>query len=367
MPPRPCPTRRAAPLLRLALAFLILGAARASAAPSILGFTFPSWWKDAYQFPETSKSLKLLAETGAGWVVIVPTRYLKSAESSRIEITDGTATDDSLRHVMREARKLGLKVLLKPHVDEQGGGPRALLRPKDPKAWFADYRPMTLHYARLAAEEKADMFAVGTELFSLSGFVTEWEDLIRETRAVYPGPLTYAANWYDFAKVTFWGKLDYIGVDGYFPLAGGKNRRLLKLSWQPYLAGLKACSRAYGKPLLFTEMGLASQEGAGRRPWDYREFGPLDLEEQKAYFEAFLDVFDPLPEFAGLLQWAWELKPDAGGPRDKSMTVQGKPALDVLKAYFKRRAAPPPPPAPKPALGSAAQRVRKALAVPGFK
>jgi hypothetical protein len=210
------------------------------------------------------------------------------------------------------------------------------------------------------------MFAVGTELFSMSGFVRDWEELIRETRSVYPGPLTYAANWYDFAKVSFWGKLDYIGVDGYFPLVGGKNRWALKLSWQPYLAALKACSRAHGKPLLFTELGLASQQGASRRPWDYREFGPLDLEEQTAYFEAFLEGFDPLPEFAGFLQWAWELKPDAGGPKDKSMTVQGKPALDALKAYFKRRGAPSGPAPAKPNLGSAAQRVRGALKSPGF-
>jgi hypothetical protein len=69
------------------------------------------------------------------------------------------------------------------------------------------------------------------------------------------------------------------------------------------------------------------------------------METQKAYFEAFLDMFADEPYFAGFLQWCWDLNPNAGGPGDKSMTVQGKTALDFLKSYFRSLNSPAPAPA----------------------
>ena len=329
---------------RRLLAFFFLAAfpAAARARPAFYGFTFPSWWKDSYQAAGARKSLADLAATGANSVALIPTWYMKTGESSTFAPTDQSASDESLRLTIRSAKSLGMRVVLKPHVNCQDGRATALIRPKDVKLWFRNYREFSLHYARLAADENVDLFVVGTELFSMtaSDHRREWEDLIAGVRGVYAGRITYAANWFDFMLVTFWGSLDYIGIDGYFPLAGAHSPRLLALSWQVYLPVIESVSRSYGKPVLFTEVGLSSQQGANRKPWDYRDFGPVDAEVQKDYFEAFLNVFGSKPYFAGFLQWCWDLNPDAGGPADKSMTVQGKPALAVLESYFRRVAAP---------------------------
>jgi hypothetical protein len=244
---------------------------------------------------------------------------------------------------MRAAKAAGLKVALKPHVDAKDVRARSLIHSRDPQRWFAAYRVMMGHYARLAAEERADMLVIGTELFLMSGNAhrAQWERVIKEARAVYPGPMTYAANWYGVPKVSFWDKLDYIGVDGYFPLLSGGPKWAMKLEWEAYKPLIALEAAGHGKPVLFTEFGIASQKGAQRKPWEWTDFGPLDLQVQKNYFESFLEVFGTESWFAGIWQWGWEINPDAGGPADKSMTVQGKPALESLKAYFaKTRSAP---------------------------
>jgi hypothetical protein len=319
------------------LAALLLFPAAARATPQIYGFTFPSWWKDAYDRPGARTSLANLAKTGAKWVALIPVEYMKTKESTTFDMTDQTASDDSLRRTIRAAKALGLSVVLKPHVNCADGTPTAVIRPRDEREWFASYRTFVLRYAALAQEERVELLVVGTELFSMASGPArgrEWEELIRDVRAVYSGKLTYAANWYDFMLVPFWRSLDYVGIDGYFPTAGGRNPKLLALSLKAYLPIVRAVVAASGKPLLFTEVGISSQKGANRKPWSYGDFGPVDAEVQKAYFEAFLDVFARERSFAGFLQWCWDLDPNAGGPNDKSMTVQGKPALTVLEKYF---------------------------------
>lgn len=352
----------------LAGLLLLICAGAARAQPGHNGFNMACWWKDCYGQASTQASLRKLAETGAGWVAVIPTWHMRTDTDSTIFADDRTPDDAGLRAAIRTAKGLGLSVAIKPHVDADGGRVRALIHPTDVKEWFKSYRAMMTHYARLAAEEHANMLVVGTELFRLTGLThrREWEAVIAEARAVYPGPMTYAANWYDFEHVSFWDKLDFIGIDGYFPVAG-ESKTAMKIGWHIYKPLIAAEAAAAGKPVIFTEFGISCQKGANKKPWEWKDFGPLDLEVQKNYFQSFLEVFGSERWFAGLWQWGWEINPDAGGPSDKSMTVQGKPALDVLKAYFGAH--------PRPATGlSAAQKnalnasVGTALStpVPGF-
>ncbi len=116
----------------------------------------------------------------------------------------------------------------------------------------------------------------------------------------------------------------------------GADRAAMLRNWERYRWALGALARIHGKPVLFTEIGLASQKGANLKPWDYHDFAALDLQVQADYLGAFLDAFGDRDWFAGMLYWAWDTEPGAGGPTDKSMTVQGKPALDVLTGAFRR-------------------------------
>jgi hypothetical protein len=281
--------------------------------------------------------------------------YVKDRTDSTVTATDATPDDDSLRAAIRAAKARGLKVVLKPHVDELSGGTRAWIEPKDPAPWFATYRVPLLRYARLAREEGCSLFVVGTELSFLTApqHWGAWRALIRDVRAEYPGPLTYAANWHSVVHVGFWRDLDYVGVDAYYPNVGGKNRTVLKLGWLPVEAELKAVSAASGRPILFTEFGIASQKGANLKPWEWKDFGPVDLDQQTAYLETFFGAFAGKSYVAGFLNWAWDADPAHQGPQDKSMSVRGKPAAALLEDLFRGARASSPPPAPPHALAAA--------------
>jgi hypothetical protein len=346
------------------LAALLALASSAAAARPIAGFNFPLWDRDAYAAPEASQALGRLADTGAGWVAVIPTLHMDERRGSRVFATGGTASDASLRAAIRAARARGLKVLLKPHVDlpDPAGTPRALISPADPDAWFDSYGGELLRYARLAQDEGCEMFAVGTELalLHMPRHTGRWRRLIARVRGEYHGPLTFAANWHSAAAVLFWDELDYIGVDAYYPVPGGHDVAALREGWRPYVAGLAALSYAWGKPVLLTEIGLSSQEGANLRPWEWRPMSAVDLETQSAYLEALLRAFEGERWYAGFLYWAWEPAPDAGGPHDRGMSVQGKPAIEVLKRRFAAANAPVPPPG-HPDLLEAERRVWQGL------
>jgi hypothetical protein len=337
---------------------LLLAAVSARAADSVLGFNFPDWSRDGYGSAASQKQLAEIAATGATWVALTPTVYVRDRRDSVVAATENTASDESLRAAIRAARAAGLKVMMKPHVDLIGGGARAWIEPKDAARWFASYRTFVLQYARIAREEQCGMFVVGTELALLEtpNHWGAWRALIADVRAEYPGPLTYAANWHSAEIVGFWRQLDYIGIDAYYPVIGGKNRTLLRLGWIPIEAAVHALSAANGRPVIFTEFGLASQKGANLRPWDYSNFGALDLGVQTAYVQTFLDAFARKSFVAGFLNWAWDQ--NTGGPSDKSMTLRGKPAMIAFTGLFRSAAlssefAPPVSPPHEPAAARA--------------
>jgi autotransporter passenger strand-loop-strand repeat protein len=85
------------------------------------------------------------------------------------------------------------------------------------------YDYMIVTEAKTAAAAGATLFSVGTELDLLAtdpNLKGDWDTLIADVRAAAPSlKLTYSANWSTAAQVTFWDKLDYVGIDGYVPLS----------------------------------------------------------------------------------------------------------------------------------------------------
>lgn len=326
-------------------AWLALSAASAQEKlPKVYGFNFPAWNVDAYEREATLESLKRLRKTGAKWVALTPSWYVDDLRSSDIAPWSDpepgkakTPSDESLRTVLSWVKRLGMKAVLKPHLDVKTGEFRGSLKPKNEDAWFESYEKFILHYARLAEEEGCSLFILGTELTSLSGMAhgKRWDRIIALVREVYSGKLTYAANW-DAAHLTpFWERLDYIGVDGYYAVPGA-DAGAMRIGWAVHRTHLALLAARWGMPILFTEIGLTSQSGANMKPATYTRFGKLDLDVQKHYLSAFIDELGSQPWFAGFLYWAWEIDPKVGGEKDRSMAVKGKPAEQALKKYFDR-------------------------------
>ncbi|TPW11851.1 MAG: hypothetical protein FD129_1578, partial [bacterium] len=139
---------------------------------------------------------------------------------------DGEETDESLVAITAHARELGLRVLLAPHL--WGRAWCGNWRADDEAGWarlFAEYRRFALHYAALAAYTGADLYQVGKELKATAGREREWRELIAAVRAIYPGPITYGANWDEYDHIAWWDAVDLIGINQYRPVGTGMGIR----------------------------------------------------------------------------------------------------------------------------------------------
>jgi hypothetical protein len=201
----------------------------------------------------------------------------------------------------------------------------------DWRAFMADYRLYVLRYARLSADTQADILCIGTELAQASraAVITgEWRALAEEVRSVFPGPITYAAHHSEVEGVPFWDSLDYIGVDGYYPVAG----------LSAALERLERLSARWNRPVIFTEAGFASSDHALTEPW---RAGPTEaspdsvrLNLQAEGWQALLAELWRRDFIWGVYAWKWHPNLSWGGPTNADHTPQGKPALDVIRRFY---------------------------------
>jgi hypothetical protein len=307
--------------------------------PRQYGFTLPAWTESDYSSKEAPAYVESLAATGARWIQFTPTWYQETVRSPTIRRTEESASDDSLRHIIGLAKRHGLKILLKPHVDLPDDQDRAEIRPRNRAEWFASYRSFIGHYARLAAATGVDQFAVGTELAGVSRHRAEWLEVISAVRDVFKGELVYAANYDAYEDVSFWDELDLIGIDAYWPLASRPTGSVpaLKTAWTPRVAELAALAAQYDKRILFTEAGYTSQRGTVTAPYSWTVSETPDEHEQAAAYEALLAVFSTQRWWAGVMFWMWDDWPGSEAvPRSLAYTPRGKPAEEVARRYFTR-------------------------------
>src|SRR5262249_2955450 len=141
----------------------------------------------------------------------------------------------------------------------------------------------------------------------------EWRALIARVRGVYHGELTYCANWNgEPERIAFWDALDFIGVQAYYPLSpkASPDRSEVAAGWAPVSASLEALSRKTGKRVVFTELGFRSCLYALKEPWKWEADGDVDMEIQKAAYEATFATFWSEAWFGGAFVWKWHPRPD---------------------------------------------------------
>lgn len=308
------------------------------------GMSYATWTAGAYSLPDSDTSLEQLAETGANWIALIVTCYQDDLTSTQIAANASTPTDADLIHVIQRAHGLGLKVLLKPHLDLaqdpahwRGEIGNATTTESQWADWFAAYRSFIEHYAELASAYGADQFCVGTELEGTSHRAAEWREIVAAVRAKYDGPITYAGNHDgEELRLTWWDAVDSIGVDAYYPLTTRTDPSLsqLRAAWQVRTAALAGLAAKWQKPIILTEIGYRSIDGAAMHPWDYQTTAKIDLAEQAVCYQAALESVYGQPWFAGIYWWAWSPDPRKGGPTDDDYTPHGKPAEAILRAWY---------------------------------
>jgi len=239
---------------------------------------------------------------------------------------------------IREARSRRMSVMLFPivHVIElEAGEWRGTLEPADWDAWFRAYSDVILHYARMAEAEGADLLSIGSELCSAESQAAHWRELIAKVRRIYGGKLLYSANWDHYRGVPFVQDLDYLGINAYYQLTDDLHPEVeqLRAAWGPIKVDLLAWAHRHGLPLIFTEVGYPSREGAGIDPWDYIASRPASPEVQRRCYRAFIEAWREVPQLHGVFFYVWW---GEGGRHDRDYTPRGKPAAGEIARWFHR-------------------------------
>lgn len=303
----------------------------------------------------TAEHLRPLRDRHVNWIVQTPFGWQKTVDTPEVHLVTGGRiywgeTDEGLGTTTGLAQELGIRTLLKPHIwlTSYDGTWRGQIAMKDEESWrrwFASYRRFILHYARLAERSGIAALCVGTELHGTVARERDWRKLIAAVRDAYGGKLTYAANWnLEFEQVPFWDALDFIGIQGYFPLTDRERPTVddLKRGWTPWVEAIEKVQRRVGKPVIFTEIGYKSTVDGAIRPWEWPQrdmASRVDLRTQANGYRAFFEVFWGRDWLAGVYFWKWYPARDGSGVgREFGFTPQGKPAEKILTSWYGRSA-----------------------------
>ncbi len=259
---------------------------------------------------------------------------------------DPTMKHEYITTEIENLHSLGFKVMLKPHIWIGGyefdpNNWRSKIdfeNPGERTKWFSNYSKFIIAQAKLAQETGVDIFVIGTELVGMSKFAEEWEHLIGKVRSIYKGKLTYAAEGMNASKIKFWDKLDYIGIDAYFPLVEHNAPSLDELiqGWDKYEPEIEKLATRYNKRIIFTEIGYKSVEGTAVKPWEWSQNGKPSQEEQALAFEAAFRVFKDNRYLAGLFIWKYftDMNSYEKANVEKGFTPYGKKTEEVISRWI---------------------------------
>lgn len=332
------------------------------------GFDQADDWQPGVM-PFYSQAFDAMHTDGAGWV-----NFTRRA-SAQMQPLPIYADDPALASlgpdwatIVSSAHSVGLKVSLHPvtcHYTPYGacdywngvnfGGGFW-------DSWFAAYGRYLLTQAALARGSGADQLVIG-DLKLRPSFPGEpeappdaearWRSLIAKVRSVYSGPLAFellmgTAVWpspppfldaVDVIRVWWWTPLSNHTRPGISDMAGVA-RAMLDGQLLPL-------QQRYKKPLDLS-VAYLSVEGAAtqclRRPdgqcYAFEDFSPaapdvstyaIDLAEQGDIYQALLIAANDRAWVSGFFSYGYN---PAAILRDKSVSVRGKPAEDILAAWY---------------------------------
>ena len=295
---------------------------------------------------EREKHVDPLANVNANYAAIMPFGFIRNLEHPEVIFNTQRQwfgeTSEGAKQYIEELRKNGIRIMLKPQIWVWRGeytGHIKMTTEADWKTLQDSYSRFILEYARLARDVNAELFCIGTEL---EQFIVNrqdyWMQLIKDVRAIYKGKLTYAANWDEYKRVPFWGELDFIGVDAYFPLSDEKTPSVeaCRKGWQTYKSAIKELSQTYARPVLFTEYGYRSVDFTAKEPWKSdRDMTDVNLQGQENATQALFEEFWNENWFAGGFVWKWYHNNDkAGGINNSRFTPQNKPVEALIKKHY---------------------------------
>jgi hypothetical protein len=276
-----------------------------------------------YGSPAFERGLDEAVRLGATWISLTPFGRAWDLEATGIDKTFELPLAENLRGLssaVKQAHARGLRVLIVPHLWVESGGWRAEIDPKSEEGWrrFAEsYRGFVLEWARFASRAHVDMLAVGVELRSwvTTTHAPSFLPILRDIRAAYAGPLTYAANWDDVEQTVILGELDVIGINAFYPLTDKQRATAAELEQGGLEVAKKvrALAQQWQKPVVFNEFGYTARTDPALRPWewpDHMQGVTVDAPAQALAYRGLLRGMLSASELRGGFVWRLYADPD---------------------------------------------------------
>jgi hypothetical protein len=167
--------------------------------------------------------------------------------------------------------------------------------------------------------------------------------IIADVRRVYPGLLTYSANWDDVEDTLIFGALDFVGINAFYPLAekDGASRLELEAGGRRVAAKIAAFARTMERPVILTEIGYTTRADPAVRPWEWPDEMTEVRVDQKAQADAYRAIIAPFLDArwcAGFFVWRYYADPDdVSQEAEYGFSPRGKLAELVLRDAFAAR------------------------------
>ncbi|TPQ19696.1 glycoside hydrolase family 113 [Streptomyces sporangiiformans] len=266
--------------------------------------------------------------------------YTGNRSSTKIAHGDKTPTPERLGHVLRIFHEAGLRTTVRPLMDEKSLDPptgwRGNIKPAGRGAWFASYQKFLTPYLKVAENEKATTFVIGTELNSMEGDA-HWDGLVDDAEKLFGGEVAYDSNWDAYVQGPVNMPVNHLGVDAYFPVEADDDASVdtLVKGWQKWL------DRKATGPLpkiTLAEAGIGAMNGAYDAPGDFYTKRTVNPQVQANWYTAVCRVVRER-KMSGVYWWSiyFDDNPNTK-PNDKKQSrldFAGRPKTEkAVKACF---------------------------------
>jgi hypothetical protein len=180
-----------------------------------------------------------------------------------------------LTKIVEAAHAAGLKVLLRPLIDQQNffrQSPtswRGVLAPTNPNLWFQNYWRAVEPFLAMAQATHVEHFAIASELNSIAD-AKNWTPLISRSRAMYKGDITFDYSW-QTPVTKSWKPYTSLSIDAYPELLDtsmSQTPAQLLGQWNLLLRTRPAYTIPDITRVAIDEIGIPAQVGAYAKPFE---------------------------------------------------------------------------------------------------
>lgn len=215
--------------------------------------------------------------------------FTDTITASEVHTDLRTPPTDRLGIVIDEARRSGLRVSVRPLLDEanliahDSKDWRGKLDPADRGAWFASYQRFITPYLDLAQQHHAQTFVLASELGEMQTD-PRWPALATFAHTRFTGEVSYSANWDAVPSAKAGIPTDVVSVDAYpqLGLHADATQAQMVAAWRTWLR-----ATVTWRPAMLSEVGAAAETRTLDDPAIPNTPGtPLDQGVQARWFGA---------------------------------------------------------------------------------